>query len=102
MAPDGVMRPILLPPYSANHRFPSGPATMPSGSAKAVAMGNSVTVLPEGVIRAILPTPYSVNHTFPSGPAAMPSVLEEVGGGRSSTSGAGRGRPLLSPSPSVH
>src|SRR5664279_4801062 len=41
--PSGVMRPILLAPYSVNHRLPSGPAAMPLGNAPALRV-YSVTV----------------------------------------------------------
>ena len=32
----GLMRPIRLPPYSTNHRLPSGPAAIPMGTLPAV------------------------------------------------------------------
>src|SRR5213083_2759484 len=72
MVPEGVIRPMLSPSTSVNHRFPSGPAAIPHGITPAVGMENSVKV-PVGVIRPILFAEgfSSVNHRFPSGPAAI-------------------------------
>jgi len=53
IAPAVVIRPILLPPASANHSALSGPAAMPIAKLAAVGIGNSVTV-PDVVIRPIL------------------------------------------------
>src|SRR2546422_80928 len=44
MAPAVVIRPILSPTASVNHRFPSGPAVIPTGSLLAVGMGNSLNL----------------------------------------------------------
>jgi hypothetical protein len=54
VAPDGVMRPILLPKYSVNHRLLSGPRVMlPREPALfGVGIGNSSTT-PAVVIRPI-------------------------------------------------
>jgi hypothetical protein len=85
MAPSGLIRPILLPCVSVNHKFPSGPAAIPTGLLDAVRMGNSV-IVPEGVIRPMLFAPDAlwVNHMFPSGPAAIEAGNEtEVGIGNS-------------------
>ena len=40
-----VIRPILLPTDSVNHRFPSGPAVMPKGVLSAVGMVKSLNRL---------------------------------------------------------
>ena len=45
--------PDLVAVSSVNHRFPSGPAAMPSGPLPAVGSGNSV-IVPDVVIRPIL------------------------------------------------
>src|SRR3954470_13869047 len=50
--PAGVIRPILLPENSVNHRLPSGPARILTGALLGVGIAYSVT-LPAGVI---LPT----------------------------------------------
>ena len=71
MTPAGVIRPISLLIKSVNQRFPSGPATIPTGSESPPGIGNSV-MTPAGVIRPILLAFSSVNQRFPSGPAAMP------------------------------
>jgi len=42
MTPAGVIRPILLPPNSVNHRLPSCPAVMPAGKLLGVTTGNNV------------------------------------------------------------
>src|SRR6266567_4298085 len=65
-----VMRPILFPWDSVNHRLPSGPVVMPKGPLRAT--GNSVT-RPAVVMRPILSTLNSVNQRLPSGPTVMPS-----------------------------
>src|SRR5258708_38044142 len=77
--PLGLMRPIRLLPFSANHRLPSGPAVMPAGLLLSVGMGNSV-IAPAGVIRPMRLTPFasavvSVTHRVPSGPVVMPVGL---------------------------
>src|SRR5947209_4726475 len=82
MAPYGVMRPILLPPFSVNRRLPSGPVVMPYGP-PLFGIGNSV-MAPAGVILPTLPPSTSTNHTLPSGPAAMPKgTAKTVGMGNS-------------------
>ena len=72
MTPAVVIRPILLPANSVNHRLPSGAATMPWGSLPLVGTGNSAVTTPAVVIRAILFIAGLENHRLPSGPAAMP------------------------------
>ena len=70
--PEVVIRPILLPYHSVNHRFPSGPPVIYKGPLGVVGMVNSVKV-PVVETLPILPLPFSANHMLPSGPAAMPS-----------------------------
>src|SRR5215470_12323358 len=72
----GLIRPILLAPFSVNHRLPSGPAVMPAGLLASVGMGNSV-IAPAGVIRPMWLTPFvsapdSTNQRLLSGPLVMP------------------------------
>ncbi len=65
------MRPIRLPVCSVNHKLPSGPAVIASGSAPGVMPTlNSVTT-PAVVMRPIRLKPRSVNHRLPSGPAVI-------------------------------
>ena len=45
--PSAVMRPILLPPASVNHRAPSAPATMPKGALLSVGMCSFRVRFPE-------------------------------------------------------
>jgi hypothetical protein len=71
MTPAVVMRPILLPVFSANHSAPSGPTVMPKGWLLAVGIGNSV-ITSAVVMRPILLPKVSVNHSAPSGPTVMP------------------------------
>ncbi len=71
IAPPVVILPILFPPYSVNHRFPSGPDVIPIADAVLVGIVYSV-IAPPVVILPILFPPYSVNHRFPSGPAVIP------------------------------
>src|SRR6266516_3249261 len=76
MLPVGVMRPILFPPTSVNHRLLSGPAVMlrspqPSENPQFVGRGNSL-ILPAVVLRPILFPKSSVDQRLPSGPAVMP------------------------------
>ena len=49
--PPGVIRPIELLPRLVNHRFPSGPATIPSGRLMPAPVKLATT--PVGVIRPI-------------------------------------------------
>ena len=52
MEPLGVMRPILLPSYSVNQRFPSDPLTR--NSRLLLAVGTAYSVMePLGVMRPI-------------------------------------------------
>src|SRR5260370_41535911 len=79
-----VMRPILLAPFSVNHRLPSGPAVMPAGLLVSVGVGNSV-IAPAAVIRATRLTPFetapvSVIHRLATCPAGL-SRGELSGGG---------------------
>ena len=75
----GLMRPIpqVGPLFdSANHMLPSGPATIPTGSApndRPVVYWVMTPVV--GLMRSIALLPYSVNHRLPSGPAAIPMGL---------------------------
>src|SRR6266567_4751287 len=71
-----VMRPILFPWDSVNHRLPSGPAAMPNGSQPnlcphLVGRGNTVS-LPPAVRRSMRFPKDKVNHRLPSGPVVMP------------------------------
>src|SRR5438874_630082 len=103
MTPDGVIRPILFPTDSLNHRLPSAPAVMVSGEAPGVGIGNSVMVMTaDGVIWAILLAARSTNQRWPSGPAAMPcESLDAVGIGNSVMTPAVVIRPILLPPLSV-
>jgi len=49
-APPGVMRPILLTPFSVNQRLPSTPVVMPYGVLLAVGGVNSAMVGVTGVL----------------------------------------------------
>ncbi len=72
--PDVLIRPIR-PSCSANHRFPSGPATMPAGEEGGQAKGSSSknsVITPDSVILPTMPCPVSVNQRFPSWPAVIP------------------------------
>src|SRR5258708_26538705 len=99
MAPAGVMRPMAFePPVSANHRLPSGPATIAPGLPPD-GTGNSVMV-PVGVMRPILRPSFSVNQTLPSGPLTIPhGLLAIVGMAHSVNMPAGVTRPILLPVP---
>ena len=76
-APPVVMLPILLlkepagGSVSVNHRLPSGPAVIPSGSCWLPTRPYSV-IVPLVVILPIKLLPDSVNHRLPSGPAVIP------------------------------
>ncbi len=76
--PAVVIRPILSPSASVNHRLPSGPAVMASGPEPGVT-GNSV-MKPEGVIFPIRLL-VSVNQRLPSGPATIPKAPRAPGRG---------------------
>jgi hypothetical protein len=77
--PPVVIRPILFPILSVNHRLPSVPAAMPPGELPEVGIGYSA-IAPPGVIRPILLPPASVNQTLPSGPRVAPwGVVFAVG-----------------------
>ena len=73
IAPAGVIRPMaLVVPASVNHRFPSGPAAMPSGMLPGFRPLENSVIAPAGVMRPMaLVVPWSANHRFPSGPAAI-------------------------------
>src|SRR5437868_3190848 len=76
VAPEVVIRPIVLLLSAVNQRLPSCPAAMPPADTvlpPAMPPANSV-MAPEVVIRPILPLS-SVNQRLPSGPAAMPNGL---------------------------
>lgn len=80
----GSSRPMApVTPCSVNHRAPSGPVAMSTGSLSAVKPGTtpatySVT-LPPVVMRPIAPgLPCSVNHSAPSGPVVMPPGVPAV------------------------
>src|SRR5260370_10839773 len=78
-----VIRSMLFPVSSVNHRLPSGPVVMPSGSLGVVGIGNWV-IAPLVVIRPILFPEDSVNQTLPSGPRVMPKgALLGAGSGNS-------------------
>src|SRR5207249_3579589 len=67
IAPETVIRPIMLPENWVNQRFASGPPVTPVGTLSGVGIGNSAKS-PEVVTRPILlPPKDSVNHRFPSG-----------------------------------
>src|SRR5882724_1914308 len=99
MAPSGVMRPMALePPVSANHRLPSGAATIAPGLPPDGTV-NSVMV-PAPVMRPILRPSFSVNQTLPSRPSTMPhALLLAVGMGHSVNMPVGVTRPILLPPP---
>jgi len=80
IAPDVVIRPILLPPYSVNHNAPSDPGAMPSGKPKAVGKVYSVTLVAAVGMRPILSPLYSVNHSAPSGPVVIPEGSASIVG----------------------
>ncbi len=63
-----VIRPILLPKTSVNHRFPSGPAVMPSGELRWVGMGNwlnRVAALAPGPTKSTLAKTSEATSTRP-------------------------------------
>jgi hypothetical protein len=102
IAPPVVMRPILLPSFSANHSAPSGPAAMPIGELDAVWIGNSV-IVPLVVIRPMLFPLSSVNHSAPSGPAVTTiGRLDAVGTRNSEIVPPVVIRPILLPRYSVN
>jgi hypothetical protein len=72
IVPSTVIRPILLPRFSPNQRFPSTPTLISSALEDAVGIANSVKPLPSVAIRPILFAITSVNHMLPSGPAMIP------------------------------
>src|SRR6266498_3502611 len=55
MAPAVVIRPILLPPNSANQTAPSGPAVIPEGKLVAVGIGSSVIARPPATLARLAP-----------------------------------------------
>src|SRR5207244_6484266 len=72
--PAVVIRPILLPACSVNHRLPSGPAVIPVGVLPAVGTAFSVTgwVSPYvGMRPTLFPAP-STRNSLPFGPGATP------------------------------
>src|SRR5262245_17410615 len=92
-----VILPTLLPPNSANHKLPSGPAVIPNGALPTVGMGYS-EITPDGVILlTLLPVKLlSTNHKLPSAAAAMPRAsLPGVGITNSVITPAGVIRPTL-------
>src|SRR5260370_10307092 len=97
----GVTRRMAFePPVSANHRLPSGPATIAPGLPPD-GTGNSVMV-PVGVMRPILRPSFSVTQTLPSGlgPLAIPrGLLAIVGMAHSVNMPVGVTRPILLPVP---
>src|SRR3954451_11479291 len=74
IVPDGVMRPILSLPFSANQRLPSGPAAMPLGLLPAV-KPEKYSVYGNRFVGVIVPSASpplgSVNQRLPSAPATM-------------------------------
>ena len=88
MAPDGVIRPILLPVNSVNHNALSGPLVIPKGTLPAVGTGYSLSVIGSEVVsRPIfgvgLPNS-SVNQSALSKPNSMSKgELLAVGSGYS-------------------
>src|SRR4051812_39198550 len=76
--PPVVIRPILLPLVSVNHRLLSGPTAMPCGLPP-LGSGYSVN-WPLVEMRAILLPSLSANQLAPSGPLTMsPGKLSAVG-----------------------
>src|SRR5207253_1868441 len=72
-APAVVILPILLPLYSVNHSFLSGPVVMNNGRLPGVGTGQSV-IAPAGVMRPIrLADENSVNQMLPSEPDVTPT-----------------------------
>jgi hypothetical protein len=80
--PQGAIRLIVLLASQVNHRFPSGPATIPFGALSVLGgiVGgpgfasdeNSVTT-PAGVTRPMRSGMLLVNQRLPSGPGVMSS-----------------------------
>src|SRR6266851_49342 len=76
--PAGVMRPMLLPVVSANHKFPSGPSAMSPGALPVPGIGKSL----DWPVMVMVPIRFaigSVNHMLPSGPLMMPPVCAPCG-----------------------
>src|SRR5262245_6651098 len=93
MTPFGVILPMLLPKYSVNHRFPSGPAAMPNTQASGVRTRYSVRTPPVVIAPIRLPLS-SVNHRRPSGPETMSLGLRWGGSGNSVMLPSGVDRPI--------
>jgi hypothetical protein len=66
----GCRRPILLPSFSLNHKFPSGPSAIPTGLLLSVGTSCSARRIPSVVICPIRFPAISVNQRFPSAPTA--------------------------------
>src|SRR6202011_3568388 len=71
--PPVVTRPILLAPVSANHKAPSRPVAIDTGSLDGVGIANSRVTIPLILIRATLFVPSSMNHMAPSEPVVIPA-----------------------------
>src|SRR5207248_9483843 len=67
-----VARPMRLPSYSVNHKFPSGPLVMTARPAPAVIPVPNSATAPSAVMRPMRLPALSVNHRLPSGPSVMP------------------------------
>jgi hypothetical protein len=79
IAPEVVIRPMLLVPDSVNQSAWSGPTVISTGRDPA-GRPNSV-IAPPSVIRPIRFPFSSVNHTLPSGPAVIPAGWQVLPGG---------------------
>src|ERR1700691_1285480 len=73
---------------STNHRFPSGPGAMPSGSSLLTVYS---VVVPDVVILPTLPVDESVYHRFLSDPVVIANGLLPLGSAYSVSCAAGCG-----------
>ena len=71
IAPDVVIRPILLAAFSQNHNAPSAADVMPIGRLSGVGVANSVKAPLAGLSLPILDVPLSQNQRCWSGPNTM-------------------------------
>jgi hypothetical protein len=71
IAPDVVIRPILLPAFSQNHNAPSAAGVIPIGRLFGVGVSNSMKRALPGSILPILDVPLSQNQRCRSGPNTM-------------------------------
>src|SRR5260370_7479836 len=81
-----VTLPILLVPFSVNHRFPSRPLVIPCGLLLALVMLYSLSVH-EVVTLPLLLAPFSVSQRLPSCPAVMARGSPELARAKYSVKG---------------